>query len=64
MVARLHSIINAELSAILTIPLLASLMSHGIGYLPDFSWQIGAFISVGAMVAAFGYYGWQALTWT
>lgn len=64
LVARIHSIINAELSAIWTIPILASLMSYGVGFSPNFPWQIGAVVSVLAMVGSFWYYGQQALNWS
>ena len=60
LVARLHSIINAEISAIWTIPLLASLMSNGVGYSPDLHWEAGAVVSVAATVGSFLYYGKQA----
>ena len=64
LVARLRSIINAELSAIWTIPVLASLMSFGVGFSPEFPWQIGAVVSILATVGSFWYYAKQALNWS
>jgi len=61
---RLQKIINAEISAILTIPLLATLMSRGVGYWADFPWQIGVVISLAATGGSFYYYGKQALEWS
>lgn len=61
--ARLHQIINAEISAILTIPFLATLMSRGIWHQKDFWWQAGLVVSVLLTAGSFFFYGSQALTW-
>ena len=63
LVGQLHRIITAEIAVLLTIPLLASLMSRGVGYSSDFPWQAGAFASLAATGGSFFYYGRQALTW-
>ena len=61
--ARMTSLINAELLMVASIPLTASLMARGVGYMPTFPWQVGA----GATVAALGGLGFkyvkEALDW-
>ncbi|CAB9515809.1 Predicted membrane protein (DUF2214) [Seminavis robusta] len=64
LVSRVHKVIHGELSAILSIPLLGTLMSRGVGYSANFPWQTAAVVSVTAMVASFAFYGWQALSWS
>jgi len=61
---RLQQVINAELTAMLSIPLVATLMARGVWYWDGFPWPAGAAVSVGAMVGAFYLYGKQALTWS
>ena len=60
---RLHQIINAEISAILTIPILATLMSRGVWYWDGFPYQIGLVLSLAATGGSFYYYAKQALSW-
>ena len=60
---RLHQIINAEISAILTIPILATLMSRGVWYWDGFPYQIGLVLSLAATGGSFYYYAKQALNW-
>ena len=62
--ARLQQVINAEISAILTIPFLATLMARGVWYWQDFPWQVGAVIAIAATGGSFFLYGRQALNWT
>ena len=62
--ARLHQVINAEITAILSIPFLATLMSRGVWYWQDFPWQVGLVLSIAATGGSFYLYGKQALTWT
>ena len=61
--ARMTSLINAELLMVASIPLTASFMARGVGYMPTFPWQVGA----GATVAALGGLGFkyvkEALDW-
>ena len=61
--ARMTTLINAELLMVGSIPLTASLMARGVGYMPNFPWQVGA----GATVAALGGLGFkyvkEALDW-
>ena len=61
--ARMTSLINAELLMVASIPLTASLMARGVGYMPTFPWQVGA----GATIAALGGLGFkyvkEALDW-
>ena len=61
--ARLQSIINAELSAILSIPILATLMARGVLYSQDFPYQIGLVISLASTGGSFYFYAKQALDW-
>jgi Predicted membrane protein (DUF2214) len=61
---RLQQVINAEISAVLTLPLLATLMARGVWYQPDFPWPVGLVVSLAAMGGSFFIYGKQALTWT
>ena len=61
---RLRQIINAEISAIFSIPLLAALMARGVWYWEDFPWQIGLATAIAATVGSFFVYAKQALTWT
>lgn len=42
LVDRIHKIINGEILALLSIPLAATLMSRGVGYVEWFPWQAGA----------------------
>lgn len=60
---RLHQIINAEISAILSIPILATLMARGVGYNADFPFQIGLVVSILATGGSFFFYSKQALGW-
>lgn len=62
--ARVTQIINAEISAILTIPFLATLMARGVWYWQDFYWQVGLALAIAATGGSFFYYGRQALAWT
>jgi hypothetical protein len=61
--ARLQQVINAEISAILTIPFLATLMARGVWYWQDFPWQVGAVIAIAATGGSFFLYGRQAMIW-
>lgn len=61
---RLKQVITAELSALLTIPLVATLMARGVGYNDGFPWQAGAAV-VTLVTAGSGFlYAKQALAWT
>lgn len=62
--ARLHQVLNAEITAILSIPFLATLMARGVWYWQDFTWQVGLVLSIAATGGSFYLYGKQALTWT
>jgi putative membrane protein len=57
---RMTTIINAELLAVLTIPLLASLMARGVGYWDDFPWIVGAVLYVLTLGGAGVKYGREA----
>jgi uncharacterized membrane protein len=61
---RMQSILNAELSAIASIPLLATLMARGVGYTDGFPWQAGAALTGLAILGSGFVYAKQALTWT
>jgi hypothetical protein len=64
LVARLQQIINAEITAVLSIPLVATLMARGVWYWDDFPWPAGLALAILATVGSFFIYGRQALTWT
>ena len=61
--ARLTSIINAELLAVLAIPLTATLMARGVGYAEGFPWQAGAAFPAIALLALGFKYVKEALDW-
>ena len=64
LVKRMTSIINAELLAIGSIPLSATLMARGVGYAEWLPWQAGAAPAVLAL-GGLGYkYVKEALDWT
>lgn len=62
---RLQKILNAELSAVLSIPLLATLMARGIAFSPDrdWVWPLGAGGTVLVLLGSGALYARQALTW-
>lgn len=61
---RLQQVITAELSALLTIPLTATLMARGVGYNNDFPWPVGAALVTLVTAGSAFVYAKQALTWT
>lgn len=64
LIARLNSIINAELLAVVSIPLTASLMARGVGYAEWLPWQAGA-APVALAFGGLGYkYVTEALDWS
>jgi hypothetical protein len=64
LLARLQTVINAEISAVLSIPLIATLMARGVGYWQGFPWPLGLALALAATGGSFFFYGKQALTWT
>ena len=63
LVGRMTSIVNAELLAVASIPLAATLMARGVGYADWLPWQVGA-APVAASLGGFGYrYAKEALDW-
>jgi uncharacterized membrane protein len=60
---RLHQLLNAELTALLFIPLTATLMARGVWYVADFPWQAGAALSAVTWLGVSFKYGKDALTW-
>ena len=60
LVDRLSTIINAEILALLTIPLLASLMARGVLYVNDFPWALGVVLYVVSLGGAGYKYGKEA----
>ena len=63
LVSRMTSVINAELLALFSIPLAATTMSRGIGYVDWFPWQAGA-VPVVVALGGLGYkYTREALDW-
>mmetsp|Transcript_18882 Transcript_18882/g.22672 ORF Transcript_18882/g.22672 Transcript_18882/m.22672 type:complete len:105 (+) Transcript_18882:119-433(+) len=63
LVARLQQVVNAEITAMLSIPLLATLMARGVGFNEGLPWQAGAGFALTVTGGAFFFYGKQALTW-
>eukprot|EP00929_Paragymnodinium_shiwhaense_P085109 TRINITY_DN45568_c0_g1_i1.p1 TRINITY_DN45568_c0_g1~~TRINITY_DN45568_c0_g1_i1.p1 ORF type:complete len:293 (+),score=43.15 TRINITY_DN45568_c0_g1_i1:59-880(+) len=61
--ARMTSIINAQLLAIVSIPLTATLMARGVLYLDWLPWQAGAFLAILALVGLGFRYVKEALDW-
>jgi uncharacterized membrane protein len=61
---RMTQVMNAELLAIAAVPFSATLMSRGVLYSADFSWQAGAALAA-LCFGGFGFkYAKEALTWT
>lgn len=61
--ARMTSVINAELLAVCTIPLSATLMARGVGYAEWLPWYVGATPVVGALGGLTYKYVKEALDW-
>lgn len=61
LVDRMTTIINAELLALLTIPLLASLMARGVLYMDNFPWYAGAGLYIVSLGGAGFKYGKEAM---
>jgi uncharacterized membrane protein len=64
LVSRLTSIINAEILALASIPLAASLMARGVGYAEWLPWQAGAAPVALALAGLGTKYVQEALNWT
>jgi putative membrane protein len=47
---RMQTLMNAEMTALVSIPLSATVMSRGIGYNADIPWQAEAFLAIGVFV--------------
>ena len=63
LVKRMTSIVNAELLAVASIPLAATLMARGVAYADWLPWQAGA-APVALALGGFGYkYAKEALDW-
>jgi len=62
--SRMVQICNAELVALLCIPLTASLMARGVLYADDIPWQAGAAVSASVFAGLSYKYVKEALTWT
>lgn len=60
---RMKSVINAEISGFLSIPLTATLMSRGVFYMDSFPWQAGAAVVVAALGGVGFKYVKEALDW-
>jgi uncharacterized membrane protein len=60
---RMHAVMNAEISALLTIPLAATMMSRGVWYNDGFPWQAGAAGVVVTLLGSGFRYAKQALQW-
>ena len=63
LVKRMTSLINAQLTGLLSIPLTAALMTRGVGYMQSLPWQFGAAPVALAFVGLSIKYGKEALTW-
>lgn len=60
---RMRAVVNAEISGVVTIPLLATFMARGATYANDFPWPAGLVLAVAASGGACYYYGKQAFSW-
>lgn len=60
---RMKQVITAEISALWTIPITASLMARGVSYNPEFPWTIGAAIATIVTLGTTVLYSTQALNW-
>jgi len=60
---RMQTVLNAEISALLSIPLTATLMARGVSYWESFPWPVGAALVVLAFGGSGYKYGKEALTW-
>ena len=60
---RMHKVLNAEITGILSIPLMATFMARGVWYSQDFPWQAGAAFTGLALMGSSVVYAKQALTW-
>lgn len=60
---RMRKVMNAELTALATIPLMATCMARGIGYAEWFPWQAGAALTAVSLFGSSFVYARQALTW-
>jgi hypothetical protein len=63
LVARMQQILNAEITGLVSIPLVAALMARGVLYWDDFPWPAGAALTAVATAGASFFYAKQALTW-
>jgi hypothetical protein len=61
---RLQALYNANISAVLSIPLLATLMARGVLYSDEFPWPAGLAFTILATGGASYLYGKQALSWS
>lgn len=61
--ARMQQILNAEITGLVSIPLVAAMMARGVGYFDGFPWQAGVALTVLATGGASFFYAKQALTW-
>lgn len=61
---RMTSVVNAELTGILFIPLTATLMARGVGYNESFPWQAEAGLAAVVFAGAAFKYVKEALTWS
>lgn len=64
LIKRMTSVLNAELLAVGSIPLAATLMARGVGYADWLSWQLGAAPVALIAVGLGGKYVKEALDWT
>jgi hypothetical protein len=62
--SRLKTVITAEITAILSIPLTATFMARGVLYSNDFPLPAGIALVALTTGGAFFSYGKQALTWS
>lgn len=63
LVKRMQQVLNAEISGLLFIPMLGSLMARGVLYVDGFPWQAGLALVLLGLGGSSYLYAKQALTW-
>ncbi|GKY90773.1 hypothetical protein MPSEU_000050100 [Mayamaea pseudoterrestris] len=60
---RMHKVLNAEITGLLSIPFFATFMARGVWYSQEFPWQAGAAFTGLALLGSSALYAKQAFSW-